>query len=142
MALTNIDDIIRYKLSETIHISPQDLAQAREEVGRAIMEFCHISAIPEGLLYTWANMTVDLIRYQYYSRNPQAVAQTVTEAVEGSAGPIETLRMGDVSLTFGSDTSATTDTQGLIAMNAHAPGLDELVMAYYDQLRNYRRLKR
>jgi hypothetical protein len=136
----DVDRIIRYKLGESIQFSTQAIEQAKEETARAIMEYCHIGAIPEGLIFTWANMTVDLMRYQYASAAAQASDATATEtATAGDTGAVKSVRIGDLTLTFEAPKSGT---EAAASSSGHAPALDDLVMNYHYQLLAHRRFKR
>lgn len=126
-----VKEIIELKLSERDVASPF-IPIAILETEQAIKNYCSINSIPPALTFVWANMAVDLIRYQVESTLD---ISNLDQTIEPSA--ITQLKIGDTSVS----------TQGGAGMNerakaikSHLPKLDELVMSYKEQLNAYRRM--
>ncbi len=102
------------------------------ETEQAILSYCNINEMPESLVFTWANMSIDLIKYQVES----------TTAPQGGVDNIDmidvsTLKIGDTQIGLQGGSGSSTRAK---ALSSHRPNLDSLVMNYKDQLAKYRRM--
>lgn len=125
-----VEEIVAAKVANTaIEQSLIDLAV--EEVEQEIKNYCHIDKVPEELKFTWANMTVDLVRYQY-ANTPES-----TENENFSLGDVSALKVGDTNIGFGAGGATNAHN---IAIKSHSPNLDDIVMNYRQQLNAFRRM--
>jgi hypothetical protein len=123
-------EIVQAKLGESgASISPLSLELAVAEVEQAIKNYCSISSVPDALHFTWANMAVDLLRYELAS------SEGPSEDEEIDVGSVSSIRMGDTTINLGSANSS----YGR-AINSHKANLDEIVMNYREQLHKFRRM--
>jgi len=98
-----------------------------DEVEQAICNYCNIDAVPWGLRYVWASMTVDYLRW-WASQLPDAAGAS---SMAGRA--ITSISEGSVSIGLGDDGSTIASARNL------AGALDVVVTNYRDQLNKYRR---
>lgn len=80
-------------------------------VGQQVLNYCHITDIPDGLVYTVADMVIKYINHQQSNDSPTANVKSVT--------------MGDTSYTFSSDSTA--------------GDVNDLIMLYRSDLNRYRK---
>lgn len=93
-----------------------------EETENRILHYCGISAVPDGLKFTWASMTVDLLRVELSSVDEIAETSDVGE----------TIKIGDTSVSPAGGKSVTNMSKSVI---------DEVVLNYKIDLNRYRKLK-
>lgn len=105
---------------------------AIEEVEQVIKNYCNIDKVPDELRFVWANMVLDLIRYE------QAIHGENQEGLdEASTSDIDSISMGDTSVSLGGGNQ---DNVVNRAKNSHNPNLDQIVMNYSQQLHRFRRM--
>lgn len=122
--------IIRTKLgSISESVTDDELDLAIEEVSRVIKNYCNILSIPDDLIFTHANMTVDLIRYQITKSGSSSGS---TSGSISAVGNISSVKLGDMNLSISS--TGTGDS------NAHTNMLDDLVLNYKTQLDQFREI--
>lgn len=102
------------------------------ETEEVIKNYCNIDIIPQELKFTWANMTTDLLRYQYEMNNPQSNDDILNSF--GTAD-ISELRVGDTQIGVGGNNSVSAK-----ALNSHKANLDALTFDYQSQLNRFRKL--
>lgn len=129
----DILEIINAKLSN-VSIDFHEKALAIEEVENVIKNYCNINTVPSELKFTWANMAIDLLRYQHEA-NLLPDSDNSLDSV--AAGNISSLKIGDTSINLGNEDSLSVRT---IAMKSHSPNLDNLVMNYKSQLQRFRKM--
>lgn len=102
------------------------------ETEEVIKNYCNIDIIPQELRFTWANMTTDLLRYQYEMNNPQSNDDILNSF--GTAD-ISELRVGDTQIGVGGNNSVSAK-----ALNSHKANLDALIFDYQSQLNRFRKM--
>ncbi len=122
-------EIVSAKLNNEA-ITELDINMAIDEVGEEIKNYCNIDIIPDGLRYTWANMAIDLAKYQYEVNNP---VDDILDALD--ATDVSTLKIGDTNIALGGNNS-----ERATALKSHKPNLDQILMNYKAQLNRYRRM--
>ena len=122
-------EIVSAKLNNEA-ITELDINMAIDEVGEEIKNYCNIDIIPDGLRYTWANMAIDLAKYQYEVNNP---VDDILDAID--ATDVSTLKIGDTQIALGGNNS-----ERATALKSHKPNLDQILMNYKAQLNRYRRM--
>lgn len=146
LALKNkVEGIVRYKL-ESLGIKDfGNLQFPIDEVMQAIQNYCNIKRVPHDLRYTWANMTVDLIRWQLEVKTDNAASDENSPGGDSSsllAGKATSIKQGDTTVAFGASESS----QSAKNINAHNMGagddgiLDKIVMNYVDSLNKFRQI--
>lgn len=120
-------EIVNLKIADATITEPEKVL-AVGEVEQVIKNYCNIDKVPEALNYTWANMVVDLIKYNYESNNSGG-------EVAADAADVSSIKVGDtqIQLDGGSSTRAK-------VLNSHRPDLDQIVMNYQSQLTKFRRM--
>jgi len=122
-------EIVSAKLNNEA-ITELDINMAIDEVGEEIKNYCNIDEIPDGLRYTWANMAIDLAKYQYEVNNP---VDDILDALD--ATDVSTLKIGDTNIALGGNNS-----ERAKALKSHRPNLDQIILNYKAQLNRYRRM--
>lgn len=122
-------EIVNAKLNNDA-ITELDIHMAIDEVGEEIKNYCNIDEIPNGLKYTWANMAIDLAKYQFEANNP---VDDILDAID--ATDVSTLKIGDTQIALGGNNS-----ERATALKSHKPNLDQILMNYKAQLNRYRRM--
>ena len=122
-----VPEIVNLKITDATITEPEK-ALAIGEVEQVIKNYCSIDRVPEALNYTWANMAVDLIKYNYESNN--SGGEVVVDAAD-----ISSLKVGDTQIQLGGGSSSRAK-----VLNSHRPNLDRIVMNYQSQLNKFRRM--
>lgn len=134
-----VTDIVKVKLGADTPSEPL-LKITVDEIEQTILNYCNINEIPKELTYTFANMVVDLFRYE------DEFIKATTVSVEGeeeeaepdvNTGNINSIRVGDTTITFGSGSDTSTYNKNL---RSHQANLDTVVLDYESQLKKFRRL--
>lgn len=102
------------------------------ETEEVIKNYCNIDIIPQELKFTWANMTIDLLRYQYEMNNLQSNDDILNSF--GTAD-ISELKVGDTQIGVGGNNSVSAK-----ALNSHKANLDALIFDYQSQLNRFRKM--
>lgn len=122
-------EIVRAKIKD-VAITEPDIQLAVDEVEEVIKNYCSIDEVPEGLKYTWANMSVDLVRYQYESN---ISTDDVLAGIDAS--DVSNLKIGDTQIALQGNNSERGKT-----LKSHRPNLDQIVMNNKAQLNRFRRM--
>jgi hypothetical protein len=109
--MTSVREILIRKL-DGLPFTEGQLDTALEEVEQCIKTYCNISAVPDALRFTWANMAADILR----------AAAGVSAGIP--ANEIASIAVGDVTVT---------------RKRSAALDLDDLVLSYRAQLNQFRR---
>lgn len=125
-------DIVKSKLSD-YQFKDIEVRLAVSEIEQVIKNYCVIGDVPKELVFTWANMTVDLLLFEFHAKSNNNIGD---EAASNS-GEISSLSIGDTSISFG---GTATNSERNRALNSHKPILDELTLNYQQQLNSFRRL--
>lgn len=120
-------EIVNIKITDATITEPEK-ALAIGEVEQVIKNYCNIDKVPEALKYTWANMVVDLIKYNYESNNSGG-------EVAADAADVSSIKVGDTQIQLGGGSNARAK-----VLNSHRPDLDQIVMNYQSQLNQFRRM--
>lgn len=124
-------EIVQTKLGESgASLSPLSLELAIAEVEQAIKNYCSISSVPDALRFTWANMAVDLLRYELAS------SEGPNEDEEVDMNGVSSIRMGDTTINLGGGANSSYGR----AINSHKANLDDIVMNHREQLHKFRRM--
>lgn len=109
-----------------------------DEIEQAILNYCNIDVVPKQLMYTFANMVCDINTYD------SQVVKDNTPATEESEGDIEipasginSVRVGNTTVTFGSGSDTSVRNR---ALRSHEADLDSLILNYKAQLNKFRRM--
>ena len=102
------------------------------EIGLRILHYCNISEMPEGLLFVWAAMTIDLLRAMEGS-NENIFGENAVSETDG----VQQVKLGDTSVSMGSSTSTVASKTG---GGTPAELIAEVVKNYYLDLVKYRRV--
>jgi hypothetical protein len=124
-----VNEIVRAKIKDEA-ITELDIQLAVSEVEEVIKNYCNIGTIPEALKFTWANMSVDLVRYQYESN---ISADDVLAGIDVS--DVSNLKIGDTQIALQGNNSERGKT-----LKSHRPNLDQIVMNNKQQLNRFRRM--
>jgi len=127
--------IAKKKLKSISGLDDSDILLSIEEVEQCIRTYCHFKnheMMPGGVRYVWANMSVDLVRYE----TAKAKADSgVEDEVNVSTTNLTSIKIGDTQLGFspnGNGSPAST------ALKSHEANLDDLLMNYKEQLKCFR----
>lgn len=112
--------------------SADQLNEAIDEVSFTILNYCNISVIPDALVYTWANMAADLLKYQFFLMQPAEEIST-----DQDPSNLASLQIGDTQITL--DAAKNTSTRAK-ALRSHSGNLDQIVFNYAAQLNQFRRV--
>ena len=124
-----VNEIVRTKIKDEA-ITELDIQLAVSEVEEVIKNYCNIDTIPEALKFTWANMSVDLVRYQHESN---ISADDVLAGIDAS--DVSNLKIGDTQIALQGNNSERGKT-----LKSHRPNLDQIVMNNKQQLNRFRRM--
>jgi hypothetical protein len=124
-----VNEIVRAKIKNEA-ITELDIQLAINEVEEVIKNYCNIDTIPDALKFTWANMSVDLVRYQYESN---ISADDVLAGID--ANDISNLKIGDTQIALQGNNSERSK-----ILKSHRPNLDQIVMNNKQQLNRFRRM--
>lgn len=123
--------IIKRKRTKVV-FDDNDITLALEEVEQAIKNYCGIPQVPEALKYTWCNMSIDLLLYNY---EVNTAPDDVLDAFDAS--DVSTIKVGDTSVSLGDKYR---NNQRSRTLQSHNSNLDDIVMNYKAQLNQFRGL--
>ena len=123
--------IIKQKQTK-VEFSDSDILAALQEVEQVIKNYCLIPSVPEALKYTWCNMSIDLLLYNY---EVNTTPDDVLNAFDPS--DVSTIKVGDTSISLGDKYRSNARSRTL---QSHQANLDAIVTNYKDQLNQFRRL--
>lgn len=121
--------ITKQKLKD-IDVSDEEIQMALDEIEWVIINYCNVCAVPDALYYTWSNMAVDLLRFQFVTNSGDSVNFTNASSI----------KVGDATVNFENSTSSNIDNISK-ALASHLPTLDNLVLNYKEQLQNFRKIR-
>lgn len=131
MNYLELSTIIKRKRTKVV-FDENDIMLALEEVEQAIKNYCSIPQVPEALKYTWCNMSIDLLLYNY---EVNTTSDDVLDAFDPS--DVSTIKIGDTSLSLGDKYR---NNQRSRTLQSHNADLDKIIMNYSAQLNQFRRL--
>lgn len=127
--------IIKRKVNTEI-ISDEDISNGIDEVEQYVLNYCCIPQVPFALRFVLANMTVDLLNYQYYKLNADEPKSDSDSDVIG-IGDISNIQVGDTQVKLGNWSVADNKTN---ALKSHQANLDDVLFDYNTQLNQFRRI--
>jgi hypothetical protein len=130
-------EIVKSKTKNLPELADVDIQLAIDEIEQHIKNFINYDtdeSIPDGHLYTWANMSRDLVKYDYYANQ---TLETLTSLPDIDPNLINTLKVGDVSISLGSGTASNDKVK---ALRSHNATLDDITMNYKNELYRFRRM--
>lgn len=125
-----VSEIVDVKLTDIL-ITEAEKLLAIAEVEQVIKSYCNIDKVPVELNFTWANMVVDLLRFQHAANNSGG-----GELDDINVGDVSALKIGDTNITLGGNPTSA-HSRGI---KSHHADLDSLVMSYQSQLQKFRRM--
>ncbi len=125
----SILEIVSLKV-KSLAIVESDIRIAIDEIEDVIKNYCNIKEVPEALKYTWANMTVDLVRYQYTMDMGED-----NDLDDINLSDISNLKIGDTQISLQGNNSIKSR-----ILKGHYPNLDNIVLNYRNQLNKFRRM--
>lgn len=131
MTYLELVKIIKQKQKKVAFTDAEILA-ALEEVEQVIKNYCSIPNVPNALRYTWCNMSIDLLLYNY---EVNTTPDDVLEAFDPS--DVSTIKVGDTSISLGDKYRSNARSRTL---QSHQANLDAIVTNYKAQLNQFRRL--
>lgn len=111
----------------------RDIVLAVDEVEQEVLNYCDIPVVPDALNFTVANMSIDLLEFQF-ERN-RSVSSLSLEDIDVS--DVSSLKIGDVSIGMGESRN---DGVRKATLNSHKANLDDILFNYRSQLNRFRRL--
>lgn len=130
---TSVTEIVKAKNTKIAESLTDDaILLGIKEVEQAIKNYCQIPEIPKALIYTHANIVIDLLLYQIESNT---TPDNVIDAFDPS--DISNIKIGDTSFTLGDKYR---NNQRSRILQSHNSNLDSLVMNYKSQLNQFRRI--
>ena len=122
-------EIVQAKIKNEA-ITELDIQLAIGEVEEVIKNYCSIDEVPDALKYTWANMAVDLVKYQYESTVSGGNVLDFADASD-----VSNIKIGDTQIALQGGSSDRSRT-----LKSHRPNLDQIVMNNKEQLNRFRRM--
>jgi hypothetical protein len=113
-------------------ITEVDAQLAIDEVEQTIKNYCSVSLVPAELNFTWANMAVDLLKYDH-------AVNSTGDVSDIDSSEVSSLKIGDTQVQLGGTSEKSTN-QRATALRSHVAGLDAIIMNYKDQLNKQRRM--
>lgn len=131
MTYLELVGIIKQK-QKKVTFTDDEILAALEEVEQVIKNYCSIPSVPDALRYTWCNMSIDLLLYNY---DVNTTPDDVLEAFDPS--DVSTIKVGDTSISLGDKYRSNARSRTL---QSHQSNLDAVVTNYKAQLNQFRRL--
>ena len=131
MSYLELVRIIKQK-QKKVTFTDDEILAALEEVEQVIKNYCSIPSVPDALRYTWCNMSIDLLLYNY---DINTTPDDVLEAFDPS--DVSTIKVGDTSISLGDKYRSNARSRTL---QSHESNLDAIVTNYKAQLNQFRRL--
>ena len=103
------------------------------EIGYRILHYCNISDMPDDLLYTWAAMTIELLRMMEGSNAHLFGDNALTEE-----DAVNSIKLGDTTVSIGGKTATIASKTG---GGTPKDILDSVVRQYRFDLIHYRRMR-
>lgn len=131
---TRVLNIIESRIG--FDISSNEVLSYVREVEQFVINYCCVPEVPEALIYTVANMSIDLLGFYEIKKQDSKSDSNDSDSSLELVGGVSSVRVGDTTIKVG-------DVGGTIATNtrnSHKANLDELVMNYQHQLNMFRRI--
>lgn len=114
----DVFDIIKARLPVELIPNDTSLAMDVAEVGQSILTYCNLTDIPKELVFTHANMVIDLI------------TGNARRSDTSSPGTVKSIKEGDVLVTFEATRGSSREAQ-----------VEALLFDYASQLNKFRKLR-
>lgn len=125
-------EVLKLSLGTTIVMSDVDLIINLKKVQQKILSYCNIGNIPNELLYIWAEITEDLVRYlDTIKKNATAEGLDQFKMTD-----VSKIRVGDTDIALGGSDSASNK----IAQAHTLTVIDGFIYNYKTYLHRYRRM--
>lgn len=127
--------IVKSKLNNN-NIKKTAVELAAAEIETVIKNYCNITKIPVELEYVWANMAVDLLKYQYTADNLEN-GNSERDGGFDLTGAATSIKVGDTDIKLGTSESAKQTSK---ILDSHSADLDDIILNYENQLNKFRRI--
>lgn len=132
----SIQEIVQNKLyTLSLKADSTSVEMAIAETEQVILNYCNISKVPTALMFTHANMVVDLLRHELALAKELGGESKDLDDI--SLADVTSIKIGDTSINLGKGAQGSAAMQ---AANAHQVNLDTLVLNYQTQLQKFRKM--
>jgi hypothetical protein len=112
-----------------------DLTDFVLEAEEAIKNYCNICEVPFALKFVWANMALDLLRWEI----EMAAENSGSGGAASIDGSVSSIQSGDTTVSFSTSDTGSSDSNPKYAHSIKA-GVDGIILNYIDQLNKFRRI--
>ncbi len=125
----HVKQIVEVKFS-TLDVDETHVNLVIDEIETVILNYCNILEVPHALRFTWANMTVDLVKYEIEANRTDEL-DTMFDARD-----VSIIHVGDTEIDF----RGLGNTVKNRILKSHDAALDDIVMNYQQQLNRFRKM--
>lgn len=125
----HVKQIVEVKF-DTLDVDETHVNLVIDEIETVILNYCNILEVPHALRFTWANMTVDLVKYEIEANRTDEL-DTMFDARD-----VSIIHVGDTEIDF----RGLGNTVKNRILKSHDAALDDIVMNYQQQLNRFRKM--
>lgn len=125
----HVKQIVEVKF-DTFDVNETHVNLVIDEIETVILNYCNILEVPHALRFTWANMTVDLVKYEIEANRTDEL-DTMFDARD-----VSIIHVGDTEIDF----RGLGNTVKNRILKSHDAALDDIVMNYQQQLNRFRKM--
>ncbi len=125
----HVKQIVEVKF-DTLDVNETHVNLVIDEIETVILNYCNILEVPHALRFTWANMTVDLVKYEIEANRTDEL-DTMFDARD-----VSIIHVGDTEIDF----RGLGNTVKNRILKSHDAALDDIVMNYQQQLNRFRKM--
>lgn len=125
----HVKQIVEVKFG-TLDVDETHVNLVVDEIETVILNYCNILEVPYALRFTWANMTVDLVKYEIEANRTDEL-DTMFDARD-----VSIIHVGDTEIDF----RGLGNTVKNRILKSHDAALDDIVMNYQQQLNRFRKM--
>lgn len=125
----HVKQIVEVKFG-TLDVDETHVNLVIDEIETVILNYCNILEVPHALRFTWANMTVDLVKYEIEANRTDEL-DTMFDARD-----VSIIHVGDTEIDF----RGLGNTVKNRILKSHDAALDDIVMNYQQQLNRFRKM--
>lgn len=125
----HVKQIVEVKF-DTLDVDETHVNLVIDEIETVILNYCNILEVPHALRFTWANMTVDLVKYEIEANRTDEL-DTMFDARD-----VSIIHVGDTEIDF----RGLGNTVKNRILKSHDAALDDIVMNYRQQLNRFRKM--
>lgn len=125
----HVKQIVEVKFG-TLDVNETHVNLVIDEIETVILNYCNILEVPHALRFTWANMTVDLVKYEIEANRTDEL-DTMFDARD-----VSIIHVGDTEIDF----RGLGNTVKNRILKSHDAALDDIVMNYQQQLNRFRKM--